>query len=148
MGVHICTGPVYVADAEPGDVLEVRIIDVRLRGCRNPAFVGKAFGSNAAAWWGFHYNDLLTEPKPREVITIYLAELGGLAQSEVFSRSSLDRAMRDAFRKMRRFLMTAKGLSEDEAISLMSVAVDFGVTQVVDANWGIHAILKKALFTD
>jgi acetamidase/formamidase len=26
-------------------------------------------------------------------------------------------------------------LSEDEAISLMSVAVDFGVTQVVDANW-------------
>jgi acetamidase/formamidase len=26
-------------------------------------------------------------------------------------------------------------LSEDEAISLMSVAVDFGMTQVVDANW-------------
>jgi acetamidase/formamidase len=41
---------------------------------------------------------------------------------------------------------TAKGLSEDEAISLMSVAVDFGVTQVVDANWGIHAVLKKAMF--
>jgi len=33
--------------------------------------------------------------------------------------------MRDAFRKMRHFLMTAKRLSEDEAISLMSVAVDF-----------------------
>jgi hypothetical protein len=28
--------------------------------------------------------------------------------------------MRDAFRKMRHFLMTAKRLSEDEAISLMS----------------------------
>jgi hypothetical protein len=27
----------------------------------------------------------------------------------------------------------------------MSVAADFGVTQVV-ANWGIHAILKKAIF--
>jgi acetamidase/formamidase len=54
--------------------------------------------------------------------------------------------MRDAFRKMRHFLMTTKGLSEDEAISLMSVAVDFGITQVVDANWGIHAILKKAMF--
>jgi hypothetical protein len=37
--------------------------------------------------------------------------------------------MRDALRKMRHFLMKAKGLSEDEAISLMSVAVDFGVTQ-------------------
>ncbi|HXC14835.1 MAG TPA: acetamidase/formamidase family protein [Stellaceae bacterium] len=70
-GVHICTGPVFVDDAEPGDVLEVRILDVRPRGCANPQFAGRAFGSNAAAWWGFHYHDLLTEPKPREVITIY-----------------------------------------------------------------------------
>lgn len=321
-GVHICTGPIFVLDAEPGDVLEVRILDLKPRGCRNPAFEGGAFGSNAAAWWGFHYNDLLTEPKPREVITIYeldttggrnwaravynyrwvpqtdpfgvvhriidypgvpvdhalveenhsilkglripvrphfgvialapketeivnsipptyfggnidnwrigkgavmyypvavpgalfsvgdphasqgdselcgtaiecsltgtfqlvlhkrdqlartaladlayplletsdewvvhgfsfanyLAELGEKAQSEIFVKSSIDLAMRDAFRKMRHFLMTTKGLSEDEAISLMSVAVDFGVTQVVDANWGIHAILKKAIF--
>ena len=76
----------------------------------------------------------------------YLAELGEGAQSEIYGKSSLDLAMRDAFRKMRHFLMTAKGLSEDEAISLMSVAVDFGVTQVVDANWGIHAVLKKAIF--
>jgi len=321
-GVHICTGPIYVQGAEPGDVLEVRIVDVRPRACRNPAFAGRAFGSNAAAWWGFHYNDLLTEPKPREVITIYeidaaggrnwaravysyrwvpqtdpfgvvhrtivypgvpvdhtrveekhgilkdaripmrphfgviavapkeaefvdsvppgyfggnvddwrigkgavmyypvavpgalfsvgdphasqgdaelcgtaiecsltgtfqlilhkrhclagtplagldyplletpdewvvhgfsfanyLVEFGDQAQTEIFAKSSLDSAMRDAFRKMRRFLMTAKGLSEDEAISLMSVAVDFGVTQVVDANWGVHAILKKSIF--
>jgi hypothetical protein len=29
---------------------------------------------------------------------------------------------------MRRFLMHIKGLSEDEAIALMSAAVDFGVT--------------------
>jgi len=77
----------------------------------------------------------------------YLAELGDKAQSEIFAKSSLDRAMRDAFRKMRHFLMTTKGLSEDEAISLMSVAVDFGVTQVVNANWGVHAVLRKAIFT-
>ena len=323
-GVHICTGPIFVEGAEPGDVLEVRILDVKPRGSANPAFSGLAFGSNAAAWWGFHYNDLLTEPKPREVITIYeidasgernwaravyhyrwvpqidpfgvvhktidypgvpvdhslvtenhgilkgirvpvrphfgvialapkeaefvdtippgyfggniddwrigkgavmyypvvvpgglfsvgdphasqgdselcgtaiecsltgtfqlivrkrdtlagtplagldyplletgdewvlhgfsfanyLAELGDKAQSEIFAKSSLDGAMRDAFRKMRRFLMTTRGLSEDEAISLMSVAVDFGVTQVVDGNWGVHAILKKALFDE
>ena len=76
----------------------------------------------------------------------YLAELGDKAQSEIFAKSSLDLAMRDAFRKMRHLLMTAKSLSEDEAISLMSVAVDFGVTQVADGNWGIHGILKKALF--
>lgn len=323
LGVHICTGPIFVHGAEPGDVLEVRILDVQPRGSRNPDFAGRAFGSNAAAWWGFHYKDLLTEPRPREVITIYeldasgaqnwaravynyrwvpqtdpfgvvhkiidypgvpvdhglvmenhgilkgirvpvrphfgiiavapreaefvdtippgyfggnidnwrigkggmmyypvavpgglfsvgdphasqgdselcgtaiecsltgtfqlivhkrdkldgtpladlhyplletadewvvhgfsfadyLAELGEKAQSEIFTKSSLDAAMRDAFRKMRHFLMTTKGLSEDEAISLMSVAVDFGVTQVVDGNWGVHGILKKAIFT-
>jgi acetamidase/formamidase len=29
LGVHICTGPVAIRDAEPGDVLEVRILDVK-----------------------------------------------------------------------------------------------------------------------
>ena len=28
----------------------------------------------------------------------------------------------------------------------MSIAVDFGVTQVVDGNWGIYAIVRKSLF--
>jgi len=320
-GVHICTGPVYIRDAEPGDILEVRIMDVKPRPCANPAYAGKSFGSNAAAWWGFHYKELITEPKPREVITIYeidtsgqrnwaqaiynfrwtpqtdpfgvvhktidypgvpvdhstvqenhgilqnvripirphfgvmgvapkeadvvdsippsyfggnmdnwrvgkgatmyypiavpgglfsigdshasqgdsemcgtaiecsltgtfqlvlhkknaltgslvglnyplletqdewvlhgfsyanyLEELGPTAQQDIYQKSSIDLALKDAFRKVRTFLMTTKGLSEDEAISLSSVAVDFGVTQVVDGNWGIHAIIKKSLF--
>ena len=327
-GVHICTGPVAVKDAQPGDVLEVRILDVVPRVCRNPDFEGQVFGSSVAAWWGYHYNELLAEPKPREAVTIYeicfpgrqgdhdeapyaravysyrwepqtdpfgvvhttydypgvpvvpgsvkrrhnvldgiriplrphfgviavapreidfvdsippsyfggnldnwrlgkgstvylpvsvpgallsvgdphatqgdgelggtaiecsmtgtfqlilhkradlagrvfsdltyplietatdwvltgfshpnyLAEFGAKGQSEVYATSSLDLAMKDAFRKMRRFLMNIKGLSEDEAIALMSSAVDFGVTQVVDGNWGVHAILSKRLF--
>jgi acetamidase/formamidase len=320
-GVHICTGPVYIRGAEPGDILEVRIMDVKPRPCANPAYAGKSFGSNAAAWWGFQYNDLITDPKPREVCTIYeidtsgqrnwaqavynfrwtpqtdpygvvhkiidypgvpvdhstvqenhnvlknvripirphfgvmglapkeadivdsippsyfggnmdnwrigkgatmyypvavpgglfsigdshaaqgdselcgtaiemsltgtfqlilhkqnaltgslaglnyplletqdewvmhgfsfanyLAELGPDAQSEIYKKSSIDLALRDAFRKMRSFLMTTKGLTEDESISLISIGVDFGVTQVVDGNWGIHAIIKKSLF--
>lgn len=320
-GVHILTGPILVEDALPGDVLEVEICDIAPRPCRAPAFAGRSFGSNAAVWWGRHYDDLLSAPKPREVITVYeigrcngspcahavysfrwtpqrdpfgvlhqtmdypgvpvdhrtieprrdvlrgvhipvrlhfgtigvapdhpgpldsvppsafggnidnwrigagarlylpvavpgallsigdphaaqgdsefcgtaiecslsgtirlhlhrgeqagamlrdlnyplietpdswivqgfshadyLAELGEAAQSEVYKQSSLDNAMRDAFRKVRRFLMTAHGLSEDEAISLLSVAVDFGVTQVVDGNWGVHAIVPKRLF--
>ena len=322
-GVHVLTGPIYVCGAEPGDVLEVRILDMMPRPSGNPAFAGKAFGSNAAAWWGFHYNDMIEEPKPREVITIYeidatgerdwaqavynyrwvpqtdpdgvvhetidypgvpvdhatvskqpalvgiripirphfgtmgvapeeadfvdsippgyfggnidnwrigkggtmyypvavegallsagdphaaqgdselagtaietsltgvvqvilhkkddlpgtplegldyplletdsewvvhgfsyanyLAELGEKAQSDIYSKSSIDNAMRDAFRKMRQFLMTTKGLSEDEAISLMSVAADFGVTQVVDGNWGVHGVIKKSMFPE
>jgi acetamidase/formamidase/AraC-like DNA-binding protein len=319
-GVHLCTGPVAIANAEPGDVIELRILGIRPRPSANARFFGRAFGSNAATWWGFHYNDLLTHAKPREVITIYevdwhgehahavynfrwtpqrdpsgvlhptidypglpvdhssivenhgilkdvkiplrphfgfiglapkeaevvdsippsyyggnldnwragkgatiylpvsvpggllsvgdphasqgdselcgtaiecsltgdfqillhkkrdlagkpfadlnyplietaqewvvhgfslanfLAELGEAAQSEIYKKSSLDPAMRDAFWKMRRFLMTSKGLSEDEAISLMSVAVDFGITQVVDGNWCVHAVLRKSLF--
>ena len=28
----------------------------------------------------------------------------------------------------------------------MSIGVDFGVTQVVDGNWGVHAIVKKDIF--
>lgn len=323
LGVHICTGPVYVRGAEPGDILEVRIVDVKPRPSANPEHAGKSFGSNAAAWWGFHYKDMLTGD-PREVITIYeldahgdknwakavynfqwtpqtdpfgvvheiidypgvpvdhstvkenhgilkgvrvpirphfgtlglapkeadmvdsippsytggniddwrigkgatmyypvsvegallsvgdphasqgdgelcgtaiecsltgtfqlilhkkadiadtslskldyplletqdewvlhgfsypnyLADLGTQAQSDIYSKSSIDLAMRDAFRKMRRFLMDTKGLSEDEAISLMSVAVDFGITQVVDGNWGVHAIIEKGIFTE
>jgi acetamidase/formamidase len=54
--------------------------------------------------------------------------------------------MRDAFRKLRRFLMTVHGLGEDEAISLLSVGADFGVTQVVDANWGVHGTIRKNMF--
>jgi len=322
-GVHILTGPIGVRGAEPGDVLEVRILDMVPRPSGNPRHRGKTFGTNMAAHWGFHYHDLIEEPKPREVITIYevegrggsgwarplynyrwgpvtdpngvthtlydypgllmnpadfhpkrgvlkgvrvplrphfgvmgvapaeadmvssvpphyaggnvddwrigkggtmyypvsvpgallsvgdphaaqgdselcgtavesswtgqfrvvlhkragiratsplagldgplletkdawvvhgfsyprfLTELGPNAQTEIGKRSSVDLAMRDAFRKMRGFLMRTQGLSEDEAISLISIAVDFGVTQVVDANWGVHATLKKKLF--
>jgi acetamidase/formamidase len=47
---------------------------------------------------------------------------------------------------MRAFLMDTKGMTEDEAISLMSIAVDFGITQVVDGNWGVHAVIKKSIF--
>lgn len=46
-GVHILTGPIYVEDAEPGDILQVEILDLVPR--VNPE--GKTFGSNAAAWW-------------------------------------------------------------------------------------------------
>lgn len=321
-GVHICTGPVAVKHAQPGDVLEIRILDIVPRASRNPNFEGQVFGSSVAAWWGYHYKEFLTEPNPREAVTIYeifdqdetpharalysyrwepqtdpfgvvhntydypgipiaphtirrrhavldgiriplrphfgvialapresdfvdsvppsyfggnldnwrlgkgstvylpvsvpgallsigdphatqgdgelggtaiecsmtgtlqvvlhkksnlagqafadltyplietasdwvlmgfshpnyLAEFGAKGQSEVYAKSSLDLAMKDAFRKMRRFLMNIKGLTEDEAIALMSVAVDFGVTQVVDGNWGVHAILSKKLF--
>lgn len=48
-GVHILTGPIFVNGAEPGDVLQVDILDLEARS--NPQ--GKKYGSNAAAWWGY-----------------------------------------------------------------------------------------------
>ena len=42
--------------------------------------------------------------------------------------------------------MGTQGISEDAAIALISAAVDFGVTQVVDGNWGVHAVISKRLF--
>jgi len=27
-----------------------------------------------------------------------------------------------------------------------SIGVDFGIAQVVDGNWGIHAVIKKDIF--
>src|SRR5262245_46273879 len=76
-GVHILTGPIYVRGAEPGDILEVRILDMYPRPCANPEYKGKAFGTNIAAWWGYQYHDLVEEPKPREVITIYELDVAG-----------------------------------------------------------------------
>jgi hypothetical protein len=49
LGVHICTGPVSIKGAMPGDIIEVRILDVTPRPSANPKYPGKAFGSNAAA---------------------------------------------------------------------------------------------------
>jgi acetamidase/formamidase len=48
---------------------------------------------------------------------------------------------------MRRFSMATKNLSEDEAISLISVAIDLGVRQVVNRNWGVHAVIRMELFS-
>src|SRR3954454_16758898 len=62
-----------------GDILEVRIVDVRPRPSANPKYAGKPFGSNAAANWGFQYKDLITEPKPREVVTIYELDPGHIS---------------------------------------------------------------------
>ena len=78
MGVHICTGPVAVKGAEAGR--RARGAHPGREAAALPAtrnYAGKTFGSNAAAWWGFHYKDLIEEPKPREVITIYEVDATG-----------------------------------------------------------------------
>ena len=55
----------------------------------------------------------------------------------------LDDAAKGALREMIAFLVKAKGLSREDAYMLCSIAVDLRVTQLVDGNKGIHAMLPK-----
>jgi acetamidase/formamidase len=57
-GVHIMTGPIYVKGAKPGDMLEVRYLQMTPR---------MPFGSNLAANWGYLYEEM----GRRERVTIY-----------------------------------------------------------------------------
>jgi acetamidase/formamidase len=59
---------------------------------------------------------------------------------------NLDEAARRAAKEMIDYLMSARGLSRDDAYMLTSAAVDLHVTQVVDHVKGVHATLPKAIF--
>lgn len=58
----------------------------------------------------------------------------------------LDEAVKIALRDAIRFLSASKGLTRDDAYALSSLAVDLRVTQIVDGNKGIHAMIPKAIF--
>jgi acetamidase/formamidase len=58
----------------------------------------------------------------------------------------LDEAVKIALRDAIRFISRTKGLTPDDAYSLSSLAVDLRVTQIVDGNKGIHAMIPKAIF--
>lgn len=59
---------------------------------------------------------------------------------------SLDEAARRATKEMIEYLVTARGLSRDDAYMLTSAAVDLHVTEVVDGVKGVHATLPKSIF--
>ena len=63
-GPHILTGPIHVEDARPGDMLEVRYLNMTPR-C--------GYGSNLAAHWGYLYQEL----GRKERVTIYRINAGG-----------------------------------------------------------------------
>jgi acetamidase/formamidase len=55
-------------------------------------------------------------------------------------------AAHKAVSEMVAFLVSAKGLSRDDAYMLTSVAGDVDVTEVVDRNKGVHVMMPKAIF--
>jgi acetamidase/formamidase len=59
----------------------------------------------------------------------------------------LDAAARMAVEQLLSLLVWRTGLSRDEAYSVMSVAMDLSVTQVVDSVLGCHAGIPRAVFS-
>ena len=125
-GVHVITGPIHVAGAEPGDTLVVQIEELVPR---------VPFGSNCAANWG-----LLYEQMQKERITIY--ELGGYGNAD---REWLDAIAKPAFafdfatRPMYDLpgVMTEPDPSSREAISVefrVPVRPHFGLLGVAPAT--------------
>ena len=79
-----------------------------------------------------------TSPYPRaETPTHYIA---------MGFDDDLSNATRKALRNMIDFLVSAKGMTRDDAYMLISVAGDVEVTELVDRNKGVHVMLPKAVF--
>jgi acetamidase/formamidase len=57
----------------------------------------------------------------------------------------LDDAAAQALREMIRWIGELSGLSPEDAYMLCSLACDLRITQLVDGNKGVHAMLRKAL---
>jgi acetamidase/formamidase len=58
----------------------------------------------------------------------------------------LSEATKLAIREAVDFLATEKHMSREDAYMLSSVAVDFCITQLVDGNKGVHAMIPKRIF--
>lgn len=58
----------------------------------------------------------------------------------------LNEATKMALREMIDFLVNVKHLTRDDAYMLSSVAADLNITQLVDGNKGVHAMIPKSIF--
>ena len=68
--------------------------------------------------------------------------------SQIYGASDINKAMMNAFAQTRDFIMAEYSLTEYEAWTIITTGVDFSTTQLVDGNWGVHAVVPKSLFVD
>jgi acetamidase/formamidase len=76
-------------------------------------------------------------PMPRAVTPTHYITLG--------LNEDLDDAAKQALRGMIAWLVEMKGWSRSDAYVFCSLACDLHVTQLVDGNKGIHAMVRKEL---
>jgi len=62
----------------------------------------------------------------------------------MLTQHSTREAARLAVEEMIDFLVTEKHLTRDDAYMLTSVAADLSITQLVDGNKGVHAMIARA----
>jgi acetamidase/formamidase len=241
-GPHFMTGPIWVEDAEPGDVLEVRILDVRLRQDWGWNLIEPGLGTLpedfpntrrlhipldrekmiAKLPWGMDlplrpFFGVLGVAPPKQwgrITSVVPREHGGnLDNKELIEGTSLylpvwnagalfsagdghavqgdgevcltaieacmsgtfelilhkdrtlrmprastpthhltmglnedlDEAAKQVLREMIALIQELTDLTAEDAYTLCSLAVDMRITQLVDGNKGVHAMLPKAL---
>lgn len=62
--------------------------------------------------------------------------------------TDLKEATEHALREIIDYLVTEKHMTRDDAYMLCSVAVDMDITELVDGNVGVHAMLPKKIFAE
>ena len=53
--------------------------------------------------------------------------------------------MKNSFTQTRKFMMNMYGVNDREATTIITQGVNFGMTQLVDGNWGVHGVIPKTL---
>ena len=62
---------------------------------------------------------------------------------DIYGASSIDEATMNCFTQTRKFVMGEYSLTEAEAWTIITQGVNFGITQAVDGNWRVHAIVRS-----
>ncbi|UJR16826.1 hypothetical protein I4U23_003725 [Adineta vaga] len=138
-------GPIFVRDAQPGDVLEVEIIDIKI------------------AKWGWtgiipgfrllHDEVCGTAIETPVVVSVRLTVIRDESVKHVISplldiANDMLEATKQVIRQMINYLVQNKGLTKEEAYMLCFIAVDIRATQVVDMpNYTVGAFLPLDIFT-
>jgi acetamidase/formamidase len=66
----------------------------------------------------------------------------------IYGASSIDKAMMNAFTQTRIWVIARYNLTEAEANTIITQGIDFAITQIVDGNWGVHAVIPKSIFVE
>jgi acetamidase/formamidase len=70
----------------------------------------------------------------------------GCPTTSIYGLSAIEPAMANAHKQARNFLM-GLGYDEDAATTMITLSGDFGTTQIVDGNWGVHVNIPKYILS-